>query len=357
MLNDNKNRIYSLDAIKFFCAVFILFHHFHQNFGQGTAKYCFYGSVIHWGSMVEFFFLISGLFMGLSMEKNREKPFLTFMKEKLIRLMPMVWISVLSFSALELIYRYFLGTWWGDIAPNPWNIIKTCLLIFAGGAFRGDEVMPNNPTWYLCVLLICYVWYWLILRVSKRKGFDPVYLFVFMIVLGISVISYNIQLPFLNTGSGRGYHSFFFGAVLGCLYQKKAIKPNSKPLKWISLTIILLIVLGCCIHPRFFLTNGQGYLLTYFLYPAIIYVFLYVPPINWVFNRKLFGTLGKVSFEMYLWHSVFYLMIALLDGVGLIRFRSTGASMLITAAVIIIWSFLAYYLLEKPITEKLRHRL
>lgn len=73
--------------------------------------------------------------------------------------------------------------------------------------------MVNNPTWYISVLLLCYIVFYLLTYLGKRWQIPHTYLFVFMVLLGCGAQTYGLNLPFLNGSSCRGYYAFFFGVL------------------------------------------------------------------------------------------------------------------------------------------------
>lgn len=216
--------------------------------------------------------------------------------------------------------------------------------------------MPNHPTWYLCVLLICYICYWLILWLAKRLSVIPRYMFIAMIFLGMGIITYNIAFPYLNRSVARGYVAFFTGVVLVDLY-KTVLEKHRKITCCISLGVILLFVILYVVDAGFFLTDGQEFLLTFLFYPALIALFVCSETVIKLFSHRIFRTFGAVSFEMYLWHFVIFMFISTLDAYGVINFQSNYRTMLGVLLIIIIWGYIACYLVELPLTEWLIKRL
>ena len=85
-------------------------------------------------------------------------------------------------------------------------------MIQQGWGFNNPWV--NNPTWYISVLLLCYLFFYILFKVAKKLKIDEMYLYATMIFIGLSINKYAIQLPFFNTDVCRGYYSFFWGVIL-----------------------------------------------------------------------------------------------------------------------------------------------
>ena len=74
------NHYYSLDIVKIFACVCIVFHHYQQMSGVNYSVFNFYGGVFPFERMVELFFLISGALVFISDCKSNEKYNITKIK-------------------------------------------------------------------------------------------------------------------------------------------------------------------------------------------------------------------------------------------------------------------------------------
>lgn len=152
----------------------------------------------------------------------------------------------------------------------------------------------NNPTWYLCVLLICYVLLWQIVWICRRTEINPFYWFAAASAAGVGIIKYNIRLPFVNYYTGRGYAAFFLGALLWYAWHKAARKTL------LAVSVLALLLCGAAgFTGGAELFDDQWGILTFIIFPSVFLSALclkdYVP-------GKCWSVLGGISFEMYLWH-------------------------------------------------------
>lgn len=233
-------RIYSLDLIKFFAAVLIVFHHYQQEreltFSSGIN---FFGGKFYFGYLVELFFIISGFVCELRYEENTKSSFSAFMKKKVVRIYPMAVLSILVYTVVSCIYRLIFGEW-GGTPVRLWIFFKCVTLTFSGGAAT-SELGLNNPTWYLCVLLICYAAYGVLLKLFDRLKINPLYGFFTMMLLGLGILDYQINLPFLNYQAARGYLCFFEGVVLVHIYNYCSKRKSGWKTAMLAVTILLVI--------------------------------------------------------------------------------------------------------------------
>ena len=163
-----------------------------------------------------------------------------------------------------------------------------------GGVLLRD-LGVNNPLWYVCVLFICYAVLYCLNCISPKVGIDTHYLYIGMILLGLGIHYYKINLPFLNDYTNRGYVAFFLGILLYELYKKHG---SNKKLYISSIIMISACFLGAALH----MIDDQWAIFTFLFFPPVLFLFLGAEKL---FSSKVFAILGGVSFEMYLWHVPF----------------------------------------------------
>lgn len=103
-----------------------------------------------------------------------------------------------------------------------WNV-KTLVanfgLLFAGYPYFG---MPgiNNPVWYVCILVQCYIMYYLIEWLLNKVSANEINLVRVCVYAFVVIISFGtFRMGFLNEASFRGVTSFSIG-ILICLGNK-----------------------------------------------------------------------------------------------------------------------------------------
>ncbi len=84
----------------------------------------------------------------------------------------------------------------------------------------GVEFSFNAPTWFVSVLLVCYVLYWLILYLLRHsKEAIPCFYMIMAVLGGALILKDELSEPFFNVMIGRGLLNFFIGAILGRIYR------------------------------------------------------------------------------------------------------------------------------------------
>lgn len=203
----------------------------------------------------------------------------------------------------------------------------------------------NNPTWYLCILMACYILFWQIIWLCDRLRVNPLYWFAAMSMIGIGLTKYGINLPYLNSYSGRGYAAFFFGIIMWYAYQ------NINPKKLISISIVELTVLGTIIGTKMYdLYDDQWGIATFMIFPSLFWIVLFL---DRFFKRRVWKVLGEISFEIYLWHFPLLILWSFVPGYNLHNGRMM---MLEFTALTILAAIVLYYFIEIPITNLLRKK-
>jgi len=352
-LKSDTDRDYSLDFLKFLAAIFIVFHHYQQLLDiTFPTEISYWNGKFYWGYMVELFFVLSGFFMAKYVDKIKKRTInlKNFYLRRWLRVAPMVFITAVVYEIGVYLYIRFTGQLYFGTGVSLFGIITDTLCIQAGGVFPNPCV--NNVTWYLSVLMICYVVFYLLTYLSSRLKINETYFFIAMILLGIAINTYALNLPFLNSMTNRGYYSFFGGLLLGLLVQKIGIKKNMI----IAAGAVLAVFVMTCIFGYDYLVADMSLILALFIYPAIIILFQ-TKPIKKVFSRPVFGLLGKVSFDMYLWHNPLHLIMVILVFTGNITIDYINRLyMYLFLLAVIVVSFISYFLLEAPVDRWMKRR-
>ena len=340
-----KERYYSLDILKFILALIIVCHHFQQVMEVHFQGLNFYGGRIDFGNVVEFFFIISGFVAAIHLNKISEMPFYEYMKKRALRLYPMVIISVLSYTALIILYRAYSGNWYVNKPAGIWRIITSLSLTFSGGVVTTVGLGINNPIWYLCVLLLCYILFWVVLKVCKAKEVSHVIGSIIIMIIGAAAHYYEFNLPFLNIASSRGYTAFFLGTILFSIYT--SYKDNKK------LYIISIIIIAICTVLMLFdfSTYDDPWSINVFvIFPCTLFCFLWI---NSFLHNSVWTYFGKISFEIYLWHAIILAIFKMYIDESGRSYLITRSSMIAICFVVIIIATFMYFLVESCISKRI----
>lgn len=349
-----RNRIYSLDLLKFIVSIIIIFYHIQQETGLGTPVINLASGKIYAWYVVELFFIISGFFSMLSFaspdktEETLKKGFCNYFKHKCIRIYPAAVLSILFTVFCGILYRIYFGNWWHNIVPSLWKLFKT-LILFNGGLIKFD-VTYGAVTWYLSVLLICYVLEFFIIYLCKRFSLNIKYLFALLVLLGIAGYCSNADLPFFYYYTYRGYASFFIGCIIFKAHNKSDLKRKS--FLMCSIVSVVICVLAWIVNFDLFYDDEtcQWGIATVVLWPSILIIFL---ELNKWFKSSFWQRLGDISFDMYLWHMPFIILWLIIRKLFSEFYLSELLQISIFIIFIIVFSFIIFTFVEKPCRIKL----
>lgn len=174
-------RIFALDFIKIMATCLIIFHHYQQIIGVWYENHInFYGGIISYGYLVELFFMISGFLSvhSISAAIYRNESFAQYFYKKYWRFFPVCAITAVVSYIFEIVSfgvydKFTLGK------VDLWGMIESIFMIQSFGIFPGSYV--NSPSWYISVLLLCYIWHYVIVWVCNRLKIGNDNFFVLMI--------------------------------------------------------------------------------------------------------------------------------------------------------------------------------
>lgn len=352
-----KKRIYSLDLLKFIVSIIIIFYHLQQETRLGISTINLVSGKIYTWYIVELFFIISG-FISMSnfssdekIKSTLERKFLFYFKHKFIRIYPIAVLSIIFTIFCGFLYRLYFGNWWNNIVPGLWRVFKVIFLV--NGGFLNLDIVYGSFTWYLSVLLLCYFFEYFIIYLCKRLSLKIEYLFIFMIVSGITGYCYGLNLPLLSYYTCRGYSSFFIGCMIYKIYNNQNIEKR-KLIVFSIIGLSICIITGIINFDLFYDDETcQWGIFTVVLNPSILIIFL---ELNRWFKSSKWKILGNISFEMYLFHMPFIILYLIVCNFFHKVCIPEMLQIIIFIVFTIIISFVIFNLIEKPVTKKLSNQ-
>lgn len=337
---------YGLDLIKVLASAFIVFHHFQQITGARFRGVNFYGGRIPFERIVELFFLISGALIYISDNKaiNKYKFSKTF--NRISRFYPITTLAfVIIYTAGEIQYHLFQTFPTSAEYHSVKCIITSITLTHRGFPLISVERAINNPTWYLCVLIVCYLVYYLFLIIEKRFRIKVEVLSVVFLTTVIILDKCNV--PFVYSGgvdSIRGFKMFFLGLIFA--YLSKFIT---------SLIRLLLFNIGFIILGliNIALINSNRLLVVIYILLALLLINELVIERTIKYNLKkskkeLIKTLSDVSFDVYVLHIPIYACLNLIIQVFEIQVRNSIVFMIIFITIVEVISYIVFRFVDKP---------
>lgn len=262
-----SKRYYSLDVIKILATIGIMFHHYQQVFHVEYQMVNFYNGTFNCGYLVELFFLISG-FLAYSSIMSRPKPLLSDFIHRALRIYPMAIISCAVYWGIWLLYEYFFGeSIFVTEKHDFWNVVRSFLLI----PQPIDQSALNNPTWYLAILIQCFILLEVCRYLWQKNAFLLKCLPVLVVLLCTLAMLTHIPCEMFYVMYCRGLIPFFTGIIL---YQLLQMKDRYATIINAGLCMLFLgAVFTLCIRTEWAVVHQQ-LLLMFGIYPAVVYLFL-----------------------------------------------------------------------------------
>lgn len=289
-------RIAALDGLRAIFAFGIIIYHTNDLFD--SAFYGIFSGVYQYGGYFgnDMFFIISGLLISLRYKQpliDGTQRFPAFVKRRIWRVYPVYFLSNLA--------MIFFG---GILFSIP-RTCATFLMVSTGWFYSGD--MPYNfPAWFLCVLLLCYILYYLVGTLSSRLPAVYPFLCVGFVLLGAILEVADLDIPFLYRVCGEGYLNFFLGALLGEFFRIQSEQTLEQPKKKryqqalcysiLIASIALAAICGFSVlpgDPRWWITLICASLVATAMFGGVLSRLLSV---------SFLQALGRRSLSLTLWH-------------------------------------------------------
>ncbi len=348
-------RVYAFDFLKFIASILIVFHHYQQIVGlffEGGINFCW--GRFNVGLLVEFFFLLSGfLLTGYIKPIEEGLSFKQFWGKRYLRLLPIMALAAVGYEVLLAIFNNVGApylTWYAPTNIDVWGCIVTALGMQTGGVFSIQTI--NSPTWYISVLLICYaIFYWLV-KIGYEKKVNLVYLLVAMVLIGIAIETYAIDLPFLNQYTKRGYCAFFYGVIVGLIFKDR----ESKLREAVGGLFLSGMVVGFVLFDTPSVEYGIEYLMTFVVFPTILVV-VKLPFVERVFQFRIWKVLGDISYSVYVWHiNVLLATYIVISTSGFPVSIWSLEGMLFFTGICFLVATILHFAFEKPIANQIHKR-
>lgn len=356
-LINTKTRTDRYGGLRFLMSFMIICMHYNLLMGNIQSLFKFDNSFLNklvslflWfainmgGKLPICFFVLSGFLISRGYYRKLSTNCISikqFIKKRIIRIYPLLFISLIIMTLSQWIFYWKYETWWMNRNNDLSHFLISITSIGIGTFFNIIDTV-NGPIWYLSILMVCYIFFAIISRlkiIEKRKK----ELFLLLILIGYTIESYEINLPFLTIPNAYGYVGFFSGVILFFLLENKHI--NILLLKISYFIIFFILLLYILFRDNFFNLLGTfSYWLPLLLFPSIITIKESRPPLPQTI-------LGRLSFPMFLLHmpifctaSIFYTQV------------NNCKHFMIICFIIILIS-ICWLLLEKRITILFENKL
>lgn len=350
-----NNRLAYLDSIRGIAALMVAYLHYSQDLIRnevvikGELEYGimhFLTKVVDLGKVgVIVFFAVSGFVIPFSLLKGRAKPLRHFLVSRLFRLYPAYWLSI----PFGVVFYWMLEDKSIDITTIALNFTM----------FQQFLLQPNimGLYWTLQIELIFYI---LCAALFFIKWLDkPKMLFLVALgFLGVSVAAAYIRHEMgikIPVALSLALMFMFWGAI-----WREYIVHNDQLCKKLGLIIIALFIPAMPIIGLLAYNQDMGFGETWYRYTISYYtamsLILILTTVLKLQNR-FFSWLGRISYSVYLFHSVVFKMVIALIGYQFLIDNNIPAHVFMAAVAILAMgaAHIIYTFVEAPAVKLGRH--
>jgi peptidoglycan/LPS O-acetylase OafA/YrhL len=291
-----------IDFLKGYSIFTIVIFHYLQTINLPSP----YNRFINFGGTgVHLFILLSGLGLYLSY-LNKPEGYLTYLRKRFSKVyIPYVLVVLIS-ALITVFYKIYEGSWYA----------------LGGHVFlykMFDEKIIGSfgyPLWFISMIFQFYFVFYIIIYFKEKIKKEIIFLLVSIIIS----ISWAILVLVLEKESIRVWNSFFlkyiWEFVLGMVIASFLHKGFKFENRLTPITILLIGIVGCAIYGSMVLLMGEvGNLFNDI--PALIgysFIAIWLYLLNNKWMNEFFLFTGKVSYSLYLIHTLIISIIALILG-------------------------------------------
>ncbi len=328
---DAEKRLPGLCGLRAVFSIGIVLFHvnklFHSVFsGLLSPVYTFGG---YFGNYI--FFIISGLLMAFHYKDaflGRQYPLFLFAKKQILKIYPLYVLSNLAAMLLP------------GSKISAGRTLATLSLTAAGKPY----VPYNEPAWFLCVLLFCYLLYYLIGSLSFLLPSLYLPLCGLFAAGGMLLMKLDLEIPFLSCTCGEGCFNFFLGAFLGEAARNPGAGRRVPLIAACAVLSIFTVCIAC-----FGLADMPGEMRWNIsvICLCLVCLALYAKPLTRLLEFFPLRTLGACSFSLYLWHVPFAQWFSFLENKLGLRITDQRPNFVLYLVLLIELSILSHRVLER----------
>ena len=346
----NMNYLSRLDHLRFFATCMVIIYHARGKYYQQDGGLFDLKSVIAtWINSgtagVALFLTLSGfLFCLISGEGKKEIQYFKFIKNRVLRIFPLLTVVIF---ALICVTR---------ATSSPEDIFRLLTLQLNTGPLN-DKIFPIGPVWTIAVEFQFYLIFPFLALFLNKYGIKYIIGLIalaIVIKLGIVTIKGIGQYGNLyNTITGR-IDQFLIGMLFAVLYNRidtirfintKLFKTLLFPVSFVIITSYFLLDRGTWFRCVF------GFTCDAILWGFFIVGYLIFPyKMNFTLDKVL-TSLGGISFSMYLLHTPIMYALRISGSTSPYGGEFILAAVTMILPVVIMVSYLSYYVIEKPFLE------
>lgn len=245
------------------------------------------------------FLVMSGYFMYHKYRQPLKQGlgFKNYLFPKIKKIYPLMFFTTIYLFALENIGKWKLGFYplhggGGELRFSLPALVASLFGVQSGFFAEGDTMSVNGPSWFVTVLILCYLVFFVIIKLCNNKKTEWG-CYVLLVVVGAIFTFHPLPFPLLYETSARGFLFFFEGCLLHIAMD---MAYHRKTISLLRLSALILMLLGIVMT----LLQGNFLLWQVLLWPCLLYFILTFEPLERFFSFPPFVWAGTRSMSLFL---------------------------------------------------------
>lgn len=297
-----RSRNNSIDFFRFFFMVLICVHHY-----GGMVP-----PLLHGYTGVEFFFIVSGVFLYKSYKKQEQLNPIDYLIHRVKRLWGEYFIALLLFWVIYLAWMLVKGVdfhLWDYIV----RLIPDSLLLQGTGLFFSGL---NSPTWYVSTLLVSSTILYSLIRLNRDLTVSVICPIISL--LGYTYLTYlgGYDVYYLNNGGFfiplvRAFAGLSLGVVLSSIVDLKCTQLSENHLLYDGMGVVSFALMFVFLFTDY-VRDGINYsdsLLLLLIAIVVLECMIDGSLFQRVFKHSIWASLGGVTYEMLLLHAPIMIVV------------------------------------------------
>lgn len=363
-----KSNFFGLNMIRFPLSIAIVIYHYPIVTGViPEVNSAILSFIYSYGLYcVEIFFAISGFVIYWSHAHKLRSPgggedFISFILGRIVRIYPLMILTTVCAAICQWMTLLLAPN--GHLASMKWAMARwhSTLVGFvfsitglqSGWFSSHDYAAVIGASWYLAILMICYVLFSFIIRSCKEIKLKENIFFFLLMMLGVHLYIYgDLKFPLMYPSCGRGYLNFFAGVFIAQIVEI-IDTPQKRRTALICSggSIALFSFLSWLQHGDSNSLGHVGIATSIVLIPSLLLLLTCSKLIFKISNNRFVLYLGNISFGIYLWHlPIVMWFFFICDLLNLEPALENPFYLLGLIFFSIVISVITYEVYEKPIT-------
>lgn len=341
-LAPQSNELLHLDFLRFFASGAIVFHHSHEFFYEAEIRAHAIASSQSLALFVDLFFLISGYVIShvYFQRMNSGRDYRAFMLKRIFRLVPLHWVTLAASIFMWTALAQF-GHPTHRPSTEPMCIANTAALLHAVIPC-GNNMNFNAPSWSISAEMCVYALFPIFVMMARRSRLVPLLISIGCVALALlqfRTSMFAFSWPDVHPVL-RAIASFCLGIWLWTHRMHIVRVPAASSLMLVALGLLMAGILA----------NAPSALLL-----LAVYVVGFLGVAADMSGRgnalvRRMAPFGQLTYSIYMWHSIFILVI--MNGLGDKLLHLSGWSAvalgIVTYAIIATWSYVSFMKIETP---------